>query len=120
MQLNGTVELCLYDIKCIEQAMIYVEEHYSERMSIEGLSMEVGLSIRKLQAGLKGKTGYTLHEYILQVRVDRAKQMLMDTVLPLKSIAKAVGFRTASHFGEVFKSITSMTPNEYRYSINSI
>ena len=120
MQLHGTMELCPYDMKCIEQAVTYVEQHYNDRISIENLSMEVGLSIRKLQAGLKVRAGCTLHEYLLQVRITNAKRMLLDTCLPLKAISKAVGFRTGSHFGEVFKSIAGMTPNEFRYSATNI
>lgn len=115
MRLKGIIQLCGYDMKCIEEALSYVEKHYTERVSAEQLSMEVGLSVKKLQAGMKRKTGLTLHDHILKVRMGYAKAMLTDTCIPLKVISKAMGFRTPSHFGEVFKGATSMAPNEYRY-----
>ena len=76
--------------------------------------MEVNLSVPKLQAGLKQLTGHTLGCYHEQVKIKAAKSLLEETDLPLKAIARKVGFKTHSHFGEVFKRITQMTPSAYR------
>lgn len=102
------------DLRRIEQAIAYIEKNYADHISPECLSMEVDLSVAKLQAGLKHLTGYSLYAYQEQVRIKAAKTLLEDTNKPLRVVAGAVGFKTHSHFGEVFKKITGSTPSEYR------
>ena len=98
----------------IKQAIDYIHDHYYNHISQEGLSMEVNLSVPKLQAGFKQLTGLTLASYHEEVKIKVAKSLLEETDLPLKAIAQKVGFKTHSHFGEVFKRITNMTPSTYR------
>jgi AraC-like DNA-binding protein len=102
------------DLRRIEQAVAFIEKHYADHISPECLSMEVGLSVSKLQAGLKQLTGHSLYTYQEQVRMKAARTLLEDTNKPLRVIASAVGFKTHSHFGEVFKKLTGITPSEYR------
>lgn len=114
MRLNGTTLLCRYDMICIDQAIAYIEKNYRNAISAEQLSIEAGMSIRKLRFGLKKKTGLSLHEFHFTVRIEQAKPMLLNTAYPLKAIASSVGFKTESHFCKRFKEITSKTPIEYR------
>lgn len=114
MRVHEKIQLSLYDLSCVEQAIAYVVKNYRDAISIECLSIEAGIGIKKLRAGLKKKTGLTLHEYHFKVRIEQAKPMLSDTGYPLKAIACQVGFKTESHFCRRFKEITSMTPIEYR------
>ena len=98
----------------IRMAIDYIHDHYCNHISQEALSMEVNLSVPKLQAGLKQLTGLTLGCYHETVKIKAAKSLLEETDLPLKAIAQKVGFKTHSHFGEVFKRLTHMTPSAYR------
>ena len=98
----------------IRQAIDYIHHHYSNHISQESLAIEVNLSVPKLQAGLKQLTGYTLYAYHEQVKIKAATSLLESTDLPLKAIANKIGFKTHSHFGEVFKRIMGMTPSAYR------
>ena len=98
----------------IRQAIDYIHTHYFNHISQEALSLEVNLSVPTLQSGLKQLTGLTLGSYQEQVKITAAKSLLEETDLPLKAIANKVGFKTHSHFGEVFKRITQMTPSAYR------
>ena len=102
------------DLRRIEQAIAFIEKNYADHISPEALSMEVDLSVSKLQAGLKHMTGYSLYAYQEQVRIRRAKSLLEDSNKPLRVIAGAIGFKTHSHFGEVFKKLNGITPSEYR------
>ena len=99
---------------CIDQAIAYIEKHYRNAISAEQLSLEAGMSVRKLRAGLKKKTGLTLHEFHFVVRIEQSKPMLLNTANPLKQIANSVGFKTESHFCKRFKEIMALTPIEYR------
>jgi AraC-like DNA-binding protein len=114
MRLNGITQLCKYELDCIDQAIAYIQKYYRNAISAESLSVEAGMSIRKLRAGLKKKTGLSLHEFHFKVRVEQAKPMLLNTAYPLKAIANSVGFKTESHFCKRFKEITALTPIEYR------
>jgi len=110
-----TLRLSLADLQCIDMALHYVDSHYSEKISADALSMEVGLSKDKLQAGLKCRTGKTLHKYIQEVRLAKARELLANTNKPLKSVADASGFVNESHFCKVFKKIHFVSPVQYRY-----
>jgi len=114
MDLHVTTRLCRYDMLCIDQAIAYIEKHYRNAISAEQLSLEAGMSVRKLRAGLKKKTGLTLHEFHFVVRIEQSKPMLLNTANPLKQIANSVGFKTESHFCKRFKEIMALTPIEYR------
>lgn len=76
--------------------------------------MEARLSKEKLQAGIQYKTGLTLHDYLISVRIEKSKDLLVLTELPIKAIAGCAGFKKPGHFANVFKALVSITPTEYR------
>jgi two-component system, response regulator YesN len=99
----------------VDEAIHYIHRHYYNHISPEGLSIEVKLSVPKLQQGLKYLTGYTLNSYQEKVRVSEAKELLAQTDLPIRVVARKVGFKTHSHFGDTFKKVTGgVTPSAYR------
>ena len=102
------------DKRCIALAISYIDRHFINRLSPEQVSIEVNLSKQKLQAGIFQATGYSLHQYLRRVRVEKAKGMLDGTNDPVKAIAFATGFKRSSHFIETFKELTDMTPSQYR------
>jgi AraC-like DNA-binding protein len=114
MLLSEVVRLTRHEMECIDLAVAYVEKHHRDHISAEDLSMEAGVSKKKLYAGFLKKTGCTPHCYQTKVRIEKAKSLLEEAELPIKAIAKTLGYKTHSHFSEVFKEIVSMTPEEYR------
>jgi AraC-like DNA-binding protein len=115
MRVGKTLRLSTVDLCCIDKALQYIYKHYSDKISAENLSMEVGLSKDKLQAGMQCRTGKTLHKYIQQVRMEKAKELLVNTNDPLKRVADASGFVNESHFCKVFKKMHLISPVQYRY-----
>lgn len=109
------VRLSPVDFRCIEAALKYIDKNYPEKLSAENLSIEVGLSKEKLQAGMQIQTGKTLHKYLQYVRLEKAKELLVSTNDPLKSVADASGFVNESHFCKVFKKLHLISPVQYRY-----
>ena len=103
------------DMRSIEQAMEYIDKHYMDKISADCLAIEVELSKAKLQAGFQKRCGMTLHKYILQVRITKAKDLLIDTNKPVKAVADKAGFPNESHFCKVFKKLTAISPGNYRY-----
>jgi len=102
------------DLRLIDQALDYINKHYTEKISADQLSIEVGLSKEKLQAGLQIRKGFTLAKYIQQVRLEKARELLINTNDPVKAIADASGFTNESHFCKVFKKNHFISPIQYR------
>jgi AraC-like DNA-binding protein len=65
-------------------------------------------------AQFRAATGRRPREYVLQRRIDRAKEILLSTDMPLAEVALAVGFQEQSYFSTVFKRLTDETPARWR------
>lgn len=114
MHLNGRIRLSHDDQLSILQGIVYIEKHYADKINAIQICMEVNISQRKLQAGMKELTLLNVEQYIHKVRMEKAKQLLEENRSPLKLVAKHSGFHDQSYFGKVFKKCTNMTPEEYR------
>jgi len=118
MRIESLLRLTPFDLRCIDKAIVYIGTHYADKVSPDDLAIEVSLTKEKLQAGFQQKTNFTLHEYILQVRIEKAKQILIDSNNPVKLIARKTGFKNNSHFSRVFKKLTGQSPVSYRLQYN--
>jgi transcriptional regulator GlxA family with amidase domain len=114
MLLSGLSRLSRFDMEAVDRALVYIDLHYRESISADQLSLEVNLNKQKLQAGIRQRTGSSLHDHLLKVRIDQAVFLLNCTNRPVKFIAYATGFKRASHFIEIFKKFNTVTPNQYR------
>lgn len=82
--------------------------------SIDELARLCGISPRHLMRGFKQLTATTLHSYVDEVRLGRAKSLLLDTDLPLKTISWKLGFAHASSFSSAFQRALGITPTAFR------
>lgn len=115
MSINGL--FTPYDLDRVDRAISYIEKHYRDAISADQLAMEVNMDIKRLQAGVQKRTGFTVHNYILAIRVAHAISDLQDFGRPIKYIASQHGFCSSSHFGVEFKKRMGLTPKEYRYQL---
>lgn len=100
----------------IEKEMIlYLEDHFSEDVSLRDLSEHFHLTPEYLCACFKKATHETIIQYLRRIRIHRAKLLLMEAPdLSLSEIATVCGFHSAGYFGRVFREATGMTPQAYR------
>lgn len=98
----------------IQYLITYIENNFSQPLSLDMLSDFAGLSKYHLSREFKRFTGYSPYAYITELRLDRAKSMLVQTSLPAYRIALLSGFGDESNFIKLFKEKTAMTPGEYR------
>jgi AraC family transcriptional regulator len=91
-----------------------VEQPDAPAPSIDELAKLVGISARHLMRGFKKSSGTTLHGYVEQVRLDRAKSFLLKTDLPLKTISWKLGFAHASSFSAAFQRALGLSPTAFR------
>jgi len=100
--------------KVISQVNKYIEENVGEDISLVRLGEVVHFNPSYLSRLYKQVTGKTLSEYITEVRVRKAMEMLKQKDLKIYEVANKVGFKKPSYFTRFFKKITNMTPQEYR------
>jgi AraC-like DNA-binding protein/PAS domain-containing protein len=92
----------------------FVESHLEDDINLETLAAEARLSVYHFARGFKLSTGVSPHRYVLEQRVKRARQLLVQTDLPLSAIASAVGFFDQGHFSRQFRSLVGTTPSSFR------
>jgi len=92
----------------------YIYNNLSKPLSLEELAKHVNLSVTYLCSLFKDETGQTINNYILDVRIRRAKLLLEATDMHINEIAAASGFSSSNYFIKSFKKITGATPQDYR------
>ena len=100
--------------KPIREAKKYIQQHYSEALSLELVSREVGFNPAYLSTIFKKSTGQNFLDYVKEVRIEKAKDKLIHTNMDLASIAAAVGYTDVKYFTRLFHKATHLTPNDYR------
>lgn len=103
-----------YNLKSVKIAQLYVNEHFREPVTLEEIAKHVGLNDTYLSSIFKKQIGKSLIDYLTEVRVHRAKELLMNSDLNISEIAEQVGFNDAKYFTKRFKKFTGVSPNEYR------
>lgn len=98
----------------VEKVKQFITQHIDEDMSREDIASHVNLNPDYLTRTFKKETGLTISEYVLQERIEMAKEMLAKTDLPIGSIAASVGYNNFSHFSKMFKKATTVNPQDYR------
>jgi AraC-type DNA-binding domain-containing proteins len=94
----------------------YIQNHFSEKITLETLAASANVSKSESLRCFKTTLKVTPYEYLIEYRLNQATKLLQETDLPVNVIALKVGFPQASHFTEVFKSKTGLTPSKYRNS----
>lgn len=98
----------------VKTMMVYIHEHYSEKISIPELAEIAFLSERECYRVFQNHLHMTPIEYIKSYRIQAARQMLADTQMPITEIGYACGLGNASYFGKTFRESTGCTPLQYR------
>jgi AraC-like DNA-binding protein len=92
----------------------YVMKHYRDKIYLSELAVRLGISESYLSRLFKRETGMNLTDYVAEVRVERAANLLKFSDESIPRIAEYVGFPSQSYFGRLFKKSFQMTPREYR------
>ncbi|MBD5162357.1 MAG: helix-turn-helix domain-containing protein [Oscillibacter sp.] len=99
----------------LQKLEIYLEQHYMEKLSLESVAeaLHVGRTkLCRLAKELSG--GQTLSHLIAQRRIEAAKTLLLRNDMPISAVAEAVGISDYNYFSRIFRSITGMTPRDFR------
>ncbi|MBC8059615.1 MAG: response regulator [Clostridiaceae bacterium] len=102
------------DNTTLAQVKRYVEINYTEHISLDHLSNLFFISKEYLSKAFKIKYQKNLMNYIIELRMEKAKLMIEDKNISIKSVAESVGYEDITHFYHVFKNYFNMSPGDMR------
>ena len=104
----------------VRRAKEYVYKHFHEKLTVEAIAESLKVSVPYLTRVFKEAENVTLKQYIQKERIKRAKSMLRYSEDSIQSVAQYLGYASQSHFTEVFRRSTGMTPLCYRNQYSEI
>jgi AraC-like DNA-binding protein len=100
--------------RSLRRAVDYIHQHYGEVLSLPIVSRVAGFAPNYFSRLFKQREGMTFERYVRQLRLERAKQLLSTTHLPMARVAELSGLGTRVNLARVFKLALGETPLEYR------
>lgn len=101
-------------VQKFNQLLDYIDEHYTEDLTLECIAETVGFSKYHFSRLFKLYTNFTFYDYLTYRRLKVAESLLIDPELSITEVALQSGFQSISTFNRVFKQAKSCTPSEYR------
>lgn len=98
----------------VKQIQEYIDKNFENKLSVDSLAQSACLSIGHFIKLFKSLTGQTPMQYILEQRLNAAKESLTYTDKSIKSICYEIGFSDINNFIKKFKEKTGQTPNDFR------
>lgn len=100
--------------KPIRIAKQYMQNHYMEPITLELVADKVGFNSSYFSSFFKKETGEGFADYLIRLRMEKAKELLKDTKDTVKEICEKVGYSDVKHFTSMFRKYTGLKPGEYR------
>lgn len=122
MQLAGHVSRCYErsqnknsrELLRIGQTITHLEENYQKKINLEELVSIADMSKRSFLRAFEAATGFPPIAYLIQIRINRAADLLRSTTQSITEIAYEVGFNDSNYFARQFRNYQGTSPREYR------
>ncbi|MBN2627740.1 MAG: helix-turn-helix domain-containing protein [Spirochaetales bacterium] len=98
----------------VRKAQAYIKEHYAEAISVKDVADAVCISESYFKSIFKKSSGFSYSEYLTNVRMEEAKNLLNNTEKSVMEISLDVGYHNPNSFSSLFKRETGMTPTQYK------
>lgn len=102
----------------VEEAILYMNSHYGDSIQIGEIADHVSLSRFYFSRLFRKETGRSPNEYLADIRINAAKEMLTERIHSITEISELCGFTNTSHFTRFFREKTGQTPAAFRSSFN--
>lgn len=112
--MNGPTNYDLSGDWIVQQATSYIKEHYAEGCDLQEIADAVGKSDRHVRQHFKDVLNISPRRYLLEYRIQKAKELIEYSSYAFKEIADKVGFKSIHHFARTFHGISGQTPGEWR------
>ncbi|MCP5536283.1 MAG: AraC family transcriptional regulator [Akkermansiaceae bacterium] len=104
----------------VHEARQYLLKHSAETIDMEGLAKTLGLSYSRFRAVFKEHTGKAPNQYQIDIRMNKARELLRHTKLPVSGIAEHTGISCVYYFSRLFKNREGCSPSAYRERYNRL
>jgi AraC family transcriptional regulator len=98
----------------LRRVLDFVAHRLDAPLRVQALAEIAGMNVFRFMRAFKQSTGLSPHQYVLESRISKAKELLRDPALSITDIALQTGFATPSHFSVTFRRIAKCTPREWR------
>lgn len=98
----------------MEQAVAYIQENYNMDLNMAVVSNYVSMNYSMFSYAFKKYTGKNFVSYLKEIRVNEAKRLLEKTDMRVIEISRQVGYENEKHFMKIFKTVSGVSPTEYR------
>ncbi len=115
LEMNNKAKSSSY--AAVQQALKYIEDHYSEKITLNELAEKVFLNPSYFSIQFKKEVGKNFVAYIKEVRIQKAKELLKKVDLKAYEVCEIVGYHDYKYFTETFKKLTGLSPLEYRQKL---
>ena len=102
----------------LRRVVAYIDARLGSPISLDDLANVAGVSRFHFHRQFRKSVGVTPREYVLRARIERAKGLLTESDLTVGEVSGAVGFADQSHFSNIFRRLTAMTPRSFRNSMS--
>jgi AraC family transcriptional regulator len=92
----------------------FIDANLEDDLSLADIAAVAGLSQYHFARAFRKTVGVTPQQYVMQQRIERAKQLLADAELPIVEVSLRTGFKNQSHFTTLFRKFTNLTPKTWR------
>lgn len=99
--------------RIVEQAMMYLQQNYMNDISLDNCADHTGTNLFFLSKSFKQVTGKNFIDYLTELRMEKAKELLRESEMKINDVADQVGYQH-SYFNRIFKKLEGMTPTRYR------
>jgi two-component system response regulator YesN len=98
----------------VREAMQYIKANYNKKISLEEIADQFHFTAPYFSEMFKKQTGKTFTDYLTEVRMDRAKELLRDSNTSVRILAEQVGYKDVKYFSQQFTKQVGIKPSEYR------
>ncbi|MDT3426302.1 AraC-like DNA-binding protein [Paenibacillus forsythiae] len=98
----------------VEQAKRWISLQYHQQLGISQIASSLGYHRAHFSKAFKERTGLSPKQYLMKIRMDKAKELLESKVLTIDEVSSSVGFNDALYFSKQFRSWCGQSPSEYR------
>lgn len=100
--------------KTIDMAVKYVQENYRKDLTMAEVANHLCLNYSYFSILFKEKTGMNFVDYLRMIRIEKAKELLKNSIYKIYEISERVGYSNTKHFTTTFRTLTGISPKEYR------
>ncbi|KKO54865.1 AraC family transcriptional regulator [Paenibacillus sp. DMB20] len=106
--------------KLVRQILFHIHEHYDTDLSLQQISDRFELSPSQISRMFKEETSVNFSDYLIRYRMDKAKELLIHTNIPIKDISEKLCYTSVQNFNRIFKQTVHMPPGKYRKQFREI